>query len=82
MEIMRTIFSWFDLPWRELTYENMFDKVKQLKTLDKEAIRFSKYIPLGMAGAYDDAQKQTYQSKLAERLARMQDRNELSGTNN
>ena len=35
MDILRTIFSWFELPWRELTYENMFDKVKELKKIDK-----------------------------------------------
>ena len=50
MEILRTIFAWFDLPWRDLTYENMFERAKQLKKVDKEAIRYSKYVPLGMAG--------------------------------
>jgi len=53
MDVLRTIFSWFELPWRELTYENMFDKVKELKKIDKNAIRYSKYIPLGQAGAYE-----------------------------
>ena len=50
MEILRTVFAWFDLPWRELTYENMFDKAKELKSVDKEAIRYSKFVPLGQAG--------------------------------
>jgi len=41
------MFAWFDKPWRELTFDNMFEKVKQLKLVDKEQIRYSKYIPLG-----------------------------------
>ena len=47
MEIMRTIFAWFDLNWRDLTYENMYDRVNDLKKVDKEMIRYSKYVPLG-----------------------------------
>ena len=31
IEILRTIFAWFDMPWRELTYENMFERAKDLK---------------------------------------------------
>lgn len=47
------MFSWFDLPWRDLTYENMFEKVKLLSKIDKEKIRVSKFVPLGMAKVYD-----------------------------
>ena len=47
IEILRTIFAWFDMPWRELTYENMFDRAKDLKHIDKEQIRFSKFVPHG-----------------------------------
>ena len=59
MDILRTIFSWYDLPWRELTYENMFDKASLLKKVDKEAIRFSKFVPSGMATAYEDVKNIT-----------------------
>lgn len=36
IEILRTLFAWFDLPWRDLTYENMFEKAKELRKVDKE----------------------------------------------
>ena len=52
------------MPWRELTFENMFDKAKQLKKVDRETIRYSKYIPLGKAGSYEDETKQKFQSKM------------------
>ena len=57
MEILRTIFAWFDLPWRELTFENMFSKANVLKKITKEDIRYSKFVPLGQAGAYDEEDK-------------------------
>lgn len=79
MEILRTIFSWFDLPWRELTYDNMFEKAKILNKITKEDIRVSKFVPLGQAGAYDEANKVTFTSKLQERLARLKDRTTLGG---
>ena len=47
MEILRTLFAWFDMPWRDLTYENMFSMSKELSKIDKEAIRYSKFVPLG-----------------------------------
>lgn len=76
MEILRTVFAWFDLPWRDLTYENMFDRAKDLKAVDKEAIRYSRYVPLGQAGKIEEQNngKQVFNSKLQERLARMADR--------
>ena len=43
MDVLRTMFVWFNLPWRELTEENMFEKAKLLKAVDKHAIRFSKF---------------------------------------
>ena len=64
LEILRTLFSWFDLPWRELTFENMFQKVKDLQKIDKEAIRYSKFVPTGMAGTGEEEDKIVYKSKL------------------
>ena len=64
MEILRTIFAWFDLPWRELTFENMFEKANMLKKISKEDIRYSKFVPLGQAGAYDEENKTKFSSKL------------------
>ena len=43
MDVLRTMFVWFNLPWRDLTDENMFEKAKLLKQVDKHAIRFSKF---------------------------------------
>ena len=77
MEILRTIFAWFDLPWRELTFENMFEKANMLKKISKEDIRYSKFVPLGQAGAYDEENKTKFSSKLQERLARLKDRTSL-----
>ena len=64
MEILRTIFAWFDLPWRELTFENMFEKSKELKKITKEDIRYSKFVPLGQAGAYEEDNKVKFTNKL------------------
>ena len=77
MEILRTIFAWFDMPWRELTFENMFEKAKILNRITKEDIRYSKYVPLGQAGAYDEENKVKFTSKLQERLAKLKDRTAL-----
>ena len=79
MEILRTLFAWFNLPWRELTFENMFTYAKKLKRVDKEAIRYSKYVPLGQAGAYDEENKEVFMTKLQERIARIHDRMTMSG---
>ena len=79
MEILRTIFSWFDLPWRELTFDNMFEKSNALNKITKEDIRCSKFVPLGQAGAYDEENKQTFTTKMEERLARLKDRSALGG---
>ena len=80
MEILRTLFAWFDLPWREITFDNMFEKAKMLKKIDKEAIRFSKYVPLGKAGANDqEGTKEFYMSKLQERISKKKDRTALGG---
>ena len=77
MEILRTIFAWFDMPWRELTFENMFEKAKILNRITKEDIRYSKFVPLGQAGAYDEENKVKFTSKLQERLAKLKDRTAL-----
>ena len=74
MEILRTMFAWFDLPFRELTYENMFDRAKELKKIDKEAIKYSKFVPTGQAGAYDANEKQEYTNKIEERISKKRDR--------
>jgi len=65
-EILRTIFAWFDLPWRDLTIENMFEQAHLLKKVDKDAIRFSKFIPLGYYADAQEASKDgpAYNSKL------------------
>ena len=44
LEILKTIFVWYKLPWNELTTENMFDKANLLKKVDKSAIRFCKFV--------------------------------------
>lgn len=79
MEILRTIFAWFDLPWRDLTFDNMFERSLLLNKITKEDIRYSKFIPLGQAGAYDEENKQIFSTKMEERLARLKDRAALGG---
>jgi len=73
LEVLQTMFAWFSLPWRELTTENMFDKAKMLKKVDKDAIRFSKYLPFA-CDVDDSRTANNYSSKLQERLARIKDR--------
>ena len=46
LEILKTIFIWYGLPWHELTEWNMFRKASLLKRVDKKAIRFTKFVQI------------------------------------
>ena len=79
MEILRTIFAWFDLPFRELTYENMFERANELKKIDKNAFRYSKFVPQGEAGVYDEKEEMRYTNKMEERISKKRDKATLGG---
>ena len=76
LEVLRTMFTWFGLPWRELTNENMFDKANLLKAVDKHAIRFSKFAKFDVNAMQESARGiDIFTNKMHERLMKMGNRN-------
>lgn len=76
-DIVRTMFASFNLGWRDVTFENMFDKAEELSKVEKSDFEYMKFVPLGQAGNFDpDSDRQHYQfaNKMQERLARRKEK--------